>query len=123
MSDDGNGTPEPTDARGFGLSRDAWGRLVLIDAEGVRHVGVEPIRAFPLSDPGRWVSLCDAEGREIARVPDLRAAPPIVRQLIEEELSQREFVPILRRIVRVSSDAAPADWDVETDRGPTRFLL
>jgi hypothetical protein len=107
----------------FGLSRDPWGRLELIDAEGRRFAGVEPVRAFPLSDPDRGVSLCDDSGREVAWIDDLTSLPPNIRTLLEEELASREFVPILRKILRISSDSAPSDWDVETDRGDTRFTL
>ncbi len=107
----------------FGLGRDPWGRLELIDAEGGRFVGVEPVRAFPISDPNRGVSLCDASGREVAWIDDLASLPSSIRQLIEEELAHREFVPILLKIKRISSDSAPSDWDVETDRGATRFTL
>ena len=64
--------------RPFGLVRDAWGRLVLIDADGRRHVGVEPVRAFPISDPRGWISLCDIHGRELLSIeplpPDLISA-------------------------------------------------
>lgn len=107
----------------FGLSHDAWGRLILIDAEGRRHVGVEPVRAFPLSDPGHWISLLDEHGHEISQVEDLADLPPNVRQLLEEELARREFLPTIRRIVRFSSDSLPCEWEVETDRGPTQFLV
>jgi hypothetical protein len=110
-------------ARPFGLSRDAWGRLVLINADGIRHVGVEPVRAFPLSDPGRWISLCDGHGREIFAVQSLAELDPAIRRVLEEELAQREFVPVIRKIVRVSGETSPCDWDVETDRGATRFTL
>ena len=113
----------PPSGRPFGLGHDAWGRLVLIDAEGRRHVGVEPVRAFPISDPGRWISLCDAQGREVACVESLSDLPPAVRLTLEEELALREFVPVIKRIVRVSGELSPMVWDVETDRGATRFTL
>lgn len=107
----------------FALERDAWGQLVLIDADGRQHVGVELIRAFPLSDPRRGISLCDAKGRELLWLPDLDALPvPLARQ-IEDELSQREFVPLIQRIVSVSSPVEPSEWEVETDRGRTVFML
>ena len=112
-----------TGARPFGLNHDEWGRLVLIDEEGGRVVGVEPVRAFPLSDPSRWVSICDTEGREVACVEDVSALPEAVRKVLDDDLSAREFVPVIRRIVRVSADTSPAEWDVETDRGPTRFTV
>ena len=114
--------PHPS-SRDFGLSHDAWGRLVLIDAEGRRFVGVEPIRAFPISEPGSWISICDAEGREVFCVESLAELPASIRQVLEEELALREFVPTIQRIVRVSSSTPPSEWSVETDRGPTRFTL
>lgn len=108
---------------GFSLRHDAWGHLVLIDAQGLRHVGVEPVRAFPISDPGRGISLCDAEGHEVAWVEDVSDLPPELRQVLEDELAQRAFIPVLRRIVRASSESPPSDWEVQTDRGPTRLTL
>ena len=107
----------------FELTRDSWGRLELIDAEGRRFVGVEPVRAFPISDPKHGVSLCDDSGHEVAWIDDLATLPPTIRHLLEDELTAREFVPVLQRILRISSDSAPSDWDVETDRGATRFTL
>ena len=107
----------------FELSQDAWGRLVLTDAEGHQHAGVEPIRAFPLSDPRRGIALCDARGREIIWIDDIAELPaPLARQ-IEEELARREFVPSILRVLRVSAPVEPSEWEVETDRGSTRFLL
>jgi hypothetical protein len=108
---------------GFGLSLDAWGRLVLIDAEGLRTVGVEPVRAFPVSDPTRGVSLCNPEGRELVWIEDLADLPAATRAVLEEELARREFSPVIQRIVAVSSETTPCDWDVWTDRGETRFTL
>ncbi|HEV3120736.1 MAG TPA: DUF1854 domain-containing protein [Isosphaeraceae bacterium] len=107
----------------FSLARDAWGHLVLVDAEGKRTVGVEPVRAFPYSDPAHWISICDSSGREVVSVENLAELPSEVRTVLEEELALREFVPTIHRIVRVSSDSTPCLWDVETDRGPTRFTL
>jgi Domain of unknown function (DUF1854) len=113
----------PVAAGAFGLSHDSWGRLVLIDSSGRRHSGVEPVRAFPIADPQHWISICDAEGRELVLVEDLAKIPQQVRQVLEDELARREFVPHVRRIVKVSTDVEPSEWDVETDRGRTRFML
>ena len=106
----------------FGLSYDAWQRLVLIDEDGRRFVGVEPIRVFPISAPQQWISICDAEGRELVCLEDLSQLQPQVRELLEEELARREFVPAITRIQRVTG-TDPSQWDVETDRGSTKFLL
>jgi hypothetical protein len=116
-------TEQPATAGTFGLSHDAWGRLVMIDSDGRRHVGVEPVRAFPISDSLHWISICDGEGRELACVHDLAELPAGVRQVLEEDLARREFVPVLQRIYNVSTETAPSEWDVQTDRGRTRFML
>ncbi|HYN77622.1 MAG TPA: DUF1854 domain-containing protein [Lamprocystis sp. (in: g-proteobacteria)] len=82
-----------------------------------------PIRAYPISDPDHWVILCDAQGRELRCIEDLATLPAAVRTMLEDELAQREFVPQIRRVIQVSSYLEPAEWEVETDRGRTRFVL
>ena len=104
----------------FGLYHDEWGQLVLIDADGARHVGVTPVRMFPFSDPDRWLSITDGAGREIVCIEELSDLSPQIREVLETDLSRREFVPVLRRIVRVSSILEPCEWLVETDRAPRR---
>jgi hypothetical protein len=111
------------DAYGFRLAVDAWGRLMLTDAAGRQHVGVEPVRSFPVSDPAHGISLCDAEGHELFWIDDLADLPEATRRLLEEELARREFMPIIRRILAISALVEPSEWDVETDRGRTRFIL
>jgi hypothetical protein len=122
MRDEKAMQPAPTSSR-FSLQHDAWGRLVLTDAEGKEHVGVVAVRAFPLSDPGHGVSLCDGDGRELVWIEDLGELSPEVRGLVEEALTRRELVPVIERIVRVSAPTEPAEWHVETDRGLAQFVL
>ncbi len=107
----------------FNLHRDALGRLVYIGADGESHGNVQPRRAFPISDSNFGVAICDAAGRELCWIERLSDLPPSVHSLIETELSQREFMPVVRRIVRVATLSEPSKWSVETDRGPTEFLL
>ena len=107
----------------FDLRRDAFGRLVLTDAEGREHVGVVAVRAFPISAPDEGVSVVDGDGHELAWVPRLDALDEARRTLLTEALEQREFMPRLLRVTAVSSFATPSTWSVETDRGPTSFVL
>jgi hypothetical protein len=107
----------------FGLYHDEWGQLVLIDAEAVRHVGVTPVRVFPFSDPEHWLSITDASGRELVCIENPAELSPAVREVLQTDLLRREFVPIIRRIVHVSSILEPCEWLVETDRGRTAFVL
>ncbi len=107
----------------FRLERDAFGHLVLIDGGGNRHECIIPIRAFPISDPQHGLSLTSADGRELAWIEDLNALPADSRAMIEVELAEREFVPHITRINHVSLQTEPCQWEVETDRGPTKFVL
>lgn len=107
----------------FDLRRDAFGRLVLTDAEGREHVGVVAVRAFPISAPDEGISVVDGDGHELAWVPRLSALADAPRALLAEALEQREFMPRLLRVTAVSSFATPSTWSVETDRGPTSFVL
>jgi hypothetical protein len=107
----------------FSLSRDAWGRLLLSNGEPGDPIAVVPIRAFPFSAPRQGVILCDAEGREVAWIANLDGLPAELREMIEGELARREFVPLIRRIHRVSPRVEPSEWDVDTDRGRALFVL
>ena len=111
------------DSNRFELARDAFGRLVLTTADGERHVGVAPVRAFPIQAPDEGVSLMTADGREAAWIPSLAALAPELRSLLEAELQGREFMPEIQAIRSVSSYATPSTWQVATDRGDTSFVL
>lgn len=105
------------------LKRNAFGRLVLVDQEGVEHVGVNPVRAHPLSAPDEGLSLIGQDGHELVWIARLSQLPQEQRQLIEEDLAAREFSPTVLRIKAVSTFATPSQWTVETDRGETQFIL
>ncbi|NEX59682.1 cyanophycin metabolism-associated DUF1854 family protein [Noviherbaspirillum galbum] len=107
----------------FTLYRNSFGRLVLETPDGERHEGVVPVRAFPIAAPHEGLSLVNADGSELAWLNSLQDLGPEARALVEEELASREFLPQISRIAHVSSFATPSTWDVETDRGPARFVL
>ncbi|MFY3386831.1 DUF1854 domain-containing protein [Paracidovorax sp. MALMAid1276] len=107
----------------FQLERNAHGRLVLTLPDATVHEGVTPVRAFPIAAPGEGLSLVGTDGHELLWVPQLDALAGPARQLIEEELQAREFVPAIEKIVAVSSFSTPSTWQVETDRGPARLVL
>jgi len=107
----------------FDIERDAFGRLVLTDAQGERHAGVTPVRAFPLSAPGEGISLVGSEGRELVWIDRVETLPAPTRALLEEELAVRDFAPTLLKLHGVSSFGVPSTWTVSTDRGETSFVL
>jgi len=105
------------------LERDSLGRLVFIDSNGTRHIGVHPVRAFPITAPGAGIAMMDQSGKELFWYPDVAAITEAELGLIEEELAAREFMPVIEKITHVSTFATPSIWDIETDRGPTRIRL
>lgn len=107
----------------FSLARDPFGRLVLRLADGTEHVGVVPVRAFPIGAPEEGLSLMSADGHELAWIDRIDALAPAQREQVEDDLASREFVPRIHAIVAVSSFATPSTWTVDTDRGRTEFVL
>ena len=105
------------------LERDARGNLIFIDAKGERHVGVYPVRAFPITAPSAGIGIMNQSGKEVCWFPDVALIPEVELALIEEELAAREFMPVIERITQVSTFATPSIWDIETDRGLTRIRL
>ncbi len=107
----------------FTIERNPFGQLVLTDAEGRRHVGIVPVRAFPLTAPDAGMSLVGPEGKELVWLDRLDDLPADARALLTEDLAVRDFAPTLQRLHAVSSFGVPSTWTISTDRGDTRFVL
>lgn len=105
------------------LRRDAHGSLVLTLADGSEHVGVVPVRAFPMAAPEEGLSLMRTDGKEALWVAHMDLLAPAARALIEQDLAAREFVPTILKIRSVSGFSTPSTWDVDTDRGATQLVL
>ncbi|WP_138517435.1 DUF1854 domain-containing protein [Rhodoferax bucti] len=107
----------------FTLERTPFGKLVLTNASGERFEGVVPVRAFPIQSPEDGISLVSTDGKEVAWVDLLADVSQPAQDLIRAELATREFMPVIERIVSVTSYSTPCTWTVETDRGTTEFVL
>lgn len=107
----------------FALRRDTFGKLVLTDSQGVEHIDVAPVRAFPIQAPDEGIALVSHDGKEVAWIERLSTLPETVRALVSAELDSREFMPEIVAILGVTSYATPCTWRVDTDRGSTSFVL
>jgi hypothetical protein len=110
-------------ANGFALERNPFGKLILTNAQGERFEGVVPVRAFPVQSPEDGISMVSLDGQEVAWIDQLKDVSQPAQALIQEELATREFMPVIRQIVSVTSFSTPCTWKVETDRGDTEFVL
>ncbi|HQR99849.1 MULTISPECIES: DUF1854 domain-containing protein [unclassified Polaromonas] len=117
-------TPSISASPAFQLERHASGQLLLVVApDGEQHLGVVPVRAFPIAAPDEGISLISSEGHELVWLERLSELPQLQRSLLQEELALRDFVPEITRLISVSSFGTPSTWTVETDRGDTSFVL
>ena len=108
----------------FNLKRNAFGRLEFSEpGNPVISEGVVPVRAFPIAAPETGIAIVDADGRELVWIEQLSDLPVTIRELLEEELANREFLPEILSIKSVSTFAAPSTWQVDTNRGPTSLIL
>ena len=107
----------------YQLRRDTFGRLLLTAADGETHEGIVPVRAFPIASPDQGIALVDPHGHELAWIDRLSDLPDEWRTLVESELAMREFMPVISRIVSVSSFATPSTWRVKSNHGETRLVL
>lgn len=107
----------------FTLARNLAGKLQLTTSDNKVYDGVYPVRAFPIAAPEEGLSLLNQDGQELVWITSMTDLPVATQQIIEEELTQREFMPVINRINHVASFATPSTWDVETDRGHTRLIL
>ncbi len=102
-------------------AEDATVRLTIEDDRSWREVRIA--RAFPFSDPDRYIGLRDGDDKDIGILTDLHGLDPASRAIVDEELERRYFTPRIERVLTVSEEFGVVTWEVETDRGPRRFLV
>ncbi len=94
-------------------------RLTVEADRSYLKVGV--LRAFPLSDPTRFLSVRDEANKEVGLIVDPAELSVQNRRLVEEDLERRYLVPAVKRIVAAKERFGTVDWTMETDRGVCRF--
>ncbi|WP_408596544.1 DUF1854 domain-containing protein [Limnohabitans sp.] len=107
----------------FQLSLDPFGKLVLRLDDGSQHLGVVVVRAFPIAQPQRSISILSPEGKELVWIDDVAQVPEHERTLVEQALQEREFMPEITRLDGVNSFSTPSIWRVQTNRGAAELVL
>lgn len=104
------------------LFRDESGRLRLTVEDDRSYLDVRVVRAFPFSDPARFIGLLDGADKVIGLVEDPRELEDDSRALAEEALARHYFIPTIQRVVSLTEQYGVVYLDVETDRGPREFV-
>jgi hypothetical protein len=85
---------------------------------------VNVVWARPISGRGGPVSILDLrKKKEVALLGSLDDLDPASRRVAAEELEIRYLLPRVTRVRRTSAHFGNRYWEVETDRGPRRFLM
>ena len=107
----------------FELIVDEQSKLVLRrpGEEDVRDVRVR--RAFPWSNPHQFISIRNADGKELMLIESVTGLSEAVRHTIEQTLSAGVFIPRITRVDEVDVRFGYQQWKVQTDRGPVEFRI
>lgn len=101
------------------LSHRADGQLWATRGEEERVVRVR--RAFPWSEPGRFISLRDAGDREFALVAEPRALDAESRAALEAALAAAGFVFVVTAVTEIEEEVEIRTWRVATQQGARTF--
>lgn len=96
---------------------------LMVDGADRSYLKVAVARAFPVTEPNRYIGLLDGDGKDIGTVEDLRLLDPESRRVAEEELERRYFMPRITCIHKLSHEFDMTYFEVETDRGRRDFSL
>ncbi len=112
----------PFEPGGLRLEPDGNGTLVAVESGGAR-TRVTPRRCFPFTHPHHFVSLVDERGHERICFEDPHTLTAASETALLAALRATTFLPIVRRIERVTALDARFEWHVETDRGHVSFVV
>ncbi|MCE5198811.1 MAG: DUF1854 domain-containing protein [Armatimonadota bacterium] len=101
------------------------GDALRVTVEGDRsYLKIHAVRAFPLTELNDFIGLVDAiSGRDIGLLRSLRDLDPQARQLVQEQINKRYFIPKIGRIHEAKREFGTVYWDVDTDRGRRQFIM
>lgn len=106
------------------LTRTAGGFLDL-EYDGQRYERVAVHRCFPFSLPDDYLSFRQAgeKAEEIGMLRRLSDLDKEAQKLVREQLALRYFTPVITKVNSVKEEYGYTYWDVDTDRGPVRFVV
>jgi len=111
--------PAPGELRLFCEPED---RLRLTVGDDRSYPTVRAVWASPMSRPGRFLSLLDGKGDEIALVEDPEALPRESLKAVRRELRLRYLTGAVRRVLSCRQEFGTTYWRVDTDRGVRDFV-
>lgn len=106
-------------AEGLNFVRHGPGVSVTIPGEG-SFDDVDLVKAFPHSHPDEYICVMVGE-KQIGIVRSISELDADSRNVIEEELRRRYFMPTIKRVSQLKKRLRGMRWEVVTDRGKAGF--
>jgi hypothetical protein len=78
-------------------------------------------RCFPWTEPGRFISLRDDEGNEVAFVTDVTELNENARRVLEDALAAAGFIFDVTAVLEIDEEVELRHWRVQTRQGSRRF--
>lgn len=80
-------------------------------------------RAFPFDHPYAYISVLDADSRELGIIADVDALGEDAAALLRAELERKYYTPVIRKILSLKDKFGFSYWKVLTDEGELSFTL
>lgn len=114
-----NGEPLPVAPSALRLTRRQDGQFAA--DWGGHHAVVQVTRCFPWTQPGGFISLRDADEREICLVDSPEQLDPASREVLQQALDEVSFVMEITAIHDLHEEYEIRTWRVTTRQGTRSF--
>lgn len=83
------------------------------------------LRAFPLSDPDRYISVREADEhkKEIGMIENINDLSKEDAEIVKEQLNLRYFTPKIKKVLSVKDKHGFSTLEVITDKGKCKFTF
>ncbi len=110
--------------------------ILTLEYEGEFYPCVQLHRSFPYTNPDQYISIRDDDDsdkdkvreigndkkKEIGMIRDLNEFDPVTKKILEKFLDLRYFAPAITKVLSIREEFGYRYWDVETDKGPCKFI-
>ncbi|MFW5985409.1 MAG: DUF1854 domain-containing protein [Halanaerobiaceae bacterium] len=113
---------EPLSPDQLEVCRDEYGD-VKVKLSGEEYESIDVLRLFPYSVKKRYILLHDGEGKEVGIIEDLTSLDQKSREIIEQELEKKYFIPRITKIYDIQHINRTPIWHVQTPNGDVVFEM
>jgi len=80
-------------------------------------------RAFPFDYPYAYISVLDADSKELGLIADVNELDTEAAEMLRAELDRKYYTPVIKQILSLKDKFGLSYWKVVTDEGELSFTL